>query len=124
MKKIFLVLAFLSISFGVAQEKENYSKVASTFESNYNNGDIDGIFNMFDNNFKQVLTLEKTKTYFKEQINMEALGKIKSIAYKDTVRTAHNYTVTFENGVYNAFFMLSDGNKLESFQMNPISKKK
>ena len=123
MKKLLIVITFLSVSFGFAQEQDSYKTVASTFQKYFNNGDVEGIYNMFDENFKQVLTLEKTKAYFNDHINMDALGKIKSIVYKDTVRTAHNYTVTFENGVYNAFFMLGDGNKLQSFQMDQITNK-
>ncbi|MGB6267897.1 MAG: DUF3887 domain-containing protein [Olleya sp.] len=123
MKKLLLILVLLITSIGFAQENQDYKKIAKYFTYYYNSGDIEGLHNMFDDNFKQVLTIEKTKAYFKEQVNMDALGKIKSIKYTDTVRTAHNYTVTFENGVYNAFFMLGDDNKLQSFQMNPIINK-
>ncbi|WGD33513.1 DUF3887 domain-containing protein [Olleya sp. YS] len=123
MKKLLIIIMFLSVSFGFAQEQDSYKTIVSTFQKHFNNGDVVGIYNMFDDNFKQVLTLEKTKAYFKDRINMEALGKIKSIEYKDTVRTAHNYTVTFENGVYNAFFMIGEGNKLQSFQMDQITNK-
>ncbi len=123
MKKLLLILAFLTFSFGFAQEQDAYSKIASNFQNHYNNGDVENVFNMFDDNFKQVLTLEKTKAYFNTQVNAEALGKIKTIEYLNSIRTAHNYKVTFENGIYNAFFMLGDNGKLKSFQMDQIRNK-
>ncbi len=124
MKKLLLILTLLITSIGFAQEQAIYKQVVSEFQNNYNEGNIVSIFNMFNDDFKKVLTLEKTKAFFKEEVNREALGKIKSIDYTDTVRSGHNYIINFENGIYNAYFMVGTDNKLEFFQVNSIKKKK
>ncbi|MEM5538839.1 MULTISPECIES: DUF3887 domain-containing protein [unclassified Olleya] len=122
MKKLLLILALLVSCLGIAQEKDNYKNAVTSFQNHYNNGDVTSIFNMFDNNFKQVLTLEKTKAYFTKEVNMEALGKIKSIEYKDTVRSGNNYTITFDKGVYNGYFLLGTDNKFEFIQLDLAKK--
>ncbi|WP_055446970.1 DUF3887 domain-containing protein [Lacinutrix mariniflava] len=124
MKKIVLiVIAVLSFSLGFAQtEKSNYKTVISDFQTHYNNGDFESVYNMFNANFQKTLTLEKTKAFFKTNINAEALGNIKAVALKEIIRTGHNYEVTFENGVGEAFFLLDDNNKISGLQMYPPKK--
>ena len=120
MKNILLIIAFVSFSFGFSQtEKANYKTVVSEFQYNYNNGDVVSIYNMFNANFQKTLTLEKTKTFFKTNINADALGKIRAIELKEVIRTGHNYKITFENGVGKAFFLLDDNNKISGLQMYP-----
>ncbi|AUC82630.1 DUF3887 domain-containing protein [Lacinutrix sp. Bg11-31] len=119
MKKIILIIvAVLSFSLGFSQtEKANYKTVVSGFQTNYNNGDFESVYNMFNANFQKTLTLEKTKSFFKTNINAEALGKIKSVELKEIIRTGHNYKVIFENGVGEAFFLLDKNNKIGGLQM-------
>lgn len=121
MKKfVLIILAVLSFSLGFAQtEKENYKTVVSEFQTNYNNGDFEGIYNMLNANFQKTLTLEKTKAFFRTNINAKALGKIKAVELKEIIRTGHNYKVTFKNGVGEAFFMLDSANKISGLQMYP-----
>jgi len=121
MKKIVLIIiAVLSFSFGFAQsEKANYKTVISEFQTNYNNGDFEGVYNMLNANFQKTLTLDKTKSFFKTNVNAEALGKIKSVELKEIIRTGHNYKVTYENGVGEAFFLLDENNKISGFQIYP-----
>jgi hypothetical protein len=76
---------------------------------------------MFDDDFKKVSTLEKTKMFFKDEVDMSALGKIESMEYVNTVRKGNNYIVNFENGVYNLYLMLGADNKLEFFEMNSVN---
>ncbi|AXO81096.1 DUF3887 domain-containing protein [Olleya aquimaris] len=121
MKKILFILALLVSTIGFAQESQTSKTIASTFQKHYNNGDVDGIYSMFNSDFKKVLTLEKTKAYFKDQLKMNALGKMKSIEYVDTVRSGNNYTMVFENGVYNAYFKAGTDNKLEFLEINSIN---
>ena len=119
MKRILLIIvAVLSFSLGFAQTEEaNYKTVISDFQTNYNNGDFESVYNMFSANFQKTLTLEKTKTFFKTNINAEALGNIKAVELKEIIRTGHNYKVTFENGVGEAFFLLDNNNKISGLQM-------
>lgn len=121
MKKIVLVIiTVLSFSLGFAQtEKANYKKVVSEFKNSYNNGDVESIYKLFNANFQKTLTLEKTKAFFKTNINVEALGKIKAIELKEIIRTGHNYNIIYENGVGEAFFLLDDTNKISGLQMYP-----
>ncbi|WP_452223969.1 DUF3887 domain-containing protein [Lacinutrix chionoecetis] len=122
MKKIVLVIvAVLSLSLGFAQtEKANYKKAVSEFQTNYNNGDFENIYNMLNANFQKTLTLEKTKAFFKTNVNAAALGQIKAVELTDIIREGHNYKLTFENGVGEAFFLLDDNNKISGLQMYPL----
>ena len=121
MKKIVLIIiALLSFTLGFAQtEKANYKTVVSDFQSNFNTGDFESIYNMFNANLQKTLTLEKTKSFFKTNINAEALGNIKAVALKEIIRTGHNYKLTFENGAGEAFFLLDSDNKISGLQMYP-----
>ncbi|QCE40776.1 hypothetical protein [Psychroserpens sp. NJDZ02] len=121
MKKILLILSLLISSIGIAQDSDNYKQAASSFQNHYNNGDVVGLFNMFDDDFKKVSTLEKTKTFFKNEVNMSALGKIKAMEYINTFKEGNNYIVNFENGVYNLYIKVGTDNKLEFFKMNSVN---
>lgn len=122
-KTVLLVVAILSFSLSFAQtEKTNYKEVVSEFQTNYNNGDFENIFNMLNANFQNTFTLEKTKKYFKTTINAEVLGKIKTVELKEIIRTGHSYKVNFENGVGEAFFLLDENNKISGLQMYPPKK--
>ncbi|WP_452220200.1 DUF3887 domain-containing protein [Lacinutrix salivirga] len=120
MKKYILIFALLCFTFSFAQtEKANYKKVAETFKQHYNNGDVVSIQNMFDANMQQVSPLERTKAFFKKTIKAETLGAITSITLKTVQRGAHTYTMQFENGVCEVFFLLDNQNKVSGFQMFP-----
>ena len=122
-KAIVLIVAILSFSVGFAQtEKANYKKVVSEFQENYNQQDYKAIYNMLNANFQKTLTLEKTKTFFKTNVNAEALGKINTVELKEIVRKGHNYSLTFENGAGEVFFLLDENNKISGLQMYPEKK--
>ncbi|WP_304142439.1 DUF3887 domain-containing protein [Mesoflavibacter zeaxanthinifaciens] len=119
-KGIVLIVAMLSFAIGFSQgtEKTNYKTTVDVFTKHYNNDNYRAIYNMLDDNFKKTFTLEKVNTFFKNEINAEALGKIKSRELKDIVRTGHTYIVTFENGTGEAFFLLDEENKIKGFQLS------
>ena len=116
---LLIIITLLTFSIGLSQEveKANYKTTVNTFTSHYNKGNYQAIYNMFDANFKQVFTLDKVKTFFKEEINADALGKIEERTLNSIVRTGHNYTFTFENGTCTAFFLLDEANQIKGFQM-------
>ena len=119
-KGLLIIVALLSFSVGFSQdtEKTNYKNTVDAFTMHYNDGNYKAIFNMFDDNFKKTFTLDKVKTYFKDEINAETLGKIESRELKNIIRTGHTYTITFENGTAEAFFLLDDANQIKGFQMS------
>ncbi|OIQ23247.1 DUF3887 domain-containing protein [Lacinutrix sp. MedPE-SW] len=122
-KAIVLIVAILSFTIGFAQtEKANYKKVVTEFQENYNENDYEAIYNMLNANFQKTLTLEKTISFFKTNLNANALGKIKAVELKSIVRTGHNYNLTFENGAGEAFFLLDENNKISGLQMYPSKK--
>ncbi|APX99243.1 uncharacterized protein DUF3887 [Lacinutrix venerupis] len=121
MKKLLLIVAILTFSLGFAQtEKANYKTVVSEFQTNYNEGNYQEIYNMFNANLQKTLTLEKTKSFFKTNVKAEALGNITAVDLKEIIRTGHNYKFTFENGAGEAYFLLDDNNKISGLQMYPI----
>ena len=61
MKKVLFILALLITTIGFSQSNDSYKTIASSFQKHFDNGDVDSIYNMFNEDFKKVLTLEKNK---------------------------------------------------------------
>ncbi len=118
MKKIlFIFLIFFASSLN-AQEKSNYKKVAEKFQSFYNSGDYESIFNLFDQNMKKAMPLEKANTFFSQ--NMKAdLGLIKKMEFYKYKQTAHIYKTTFDNAVFDVLISLDAKNAINELYVSP-----
>jgi len=118
MKKIpFIFLIIYSLTL-FSQEKSNYKKVAEKFQSFYNLGNYDSIFNMFDQNMKKVMPLEKSNTFFSQ--NMKAgLGLIKKMELYKQKQTAHVYKTTFDNAIFDVLISLDTKDAINGLYVSP-----
>ncbi|WP_299884966.1 DUF3887 domain-containing protein [uncultured Lacinutrix sp.] len=88
MKRIVLIIAFLSIGVTFAQNAKVESKVISKFQKAYNDSNYKGIYAMYSENKQETFSLEDTKAFF-ERVHA-AKGDITSLTL---VRNQKEYTV-------------------------------
>ncbi len=120
MKKKYLllfILMFTLVSFSQV-ENEKYKKVALIFESLYNQNDYESIFNMFDANMKAALPVEKTKSFFSENVNAPS-GLIKKMEFYKLKQSAHIYKTTFERSTMDVLISLDSDDKINGFYISP-----
>lgn len=121
MKKIVVLLLFISTVCNAQSEKENYKNVAAIFMSNYNAGKYEAIFNMYDANVKASLPLDKSNAFFKN--NVSPAGKMKKMEFWDIKNSAHIYKTTFDNIVLDVLLSLDTENKINGFYIRPHTPK-
>jgi Protein of unknown function (DUF3887)/Peptidase family M23 len=118
MKYFFLILTFISCTISFSQEQDNYKEVASKFQSFYNTEDYESIFNMYDDNLKAALPLEKSNTFFAQNLK-SGLGKIMNMEFYKTKQTAYVYKTTFENAIFDVFISLNQNNAINGLYVSP-----
>ncbi|MFL0353133.1 M23 family metallopeptidase [Xanthomarina sp. GH4-25] len=107
--KIFIVLFLLSIG-SFSQEKENYNKVVSEFQTFYNEGNYNAIFNMFNYSMKKALPLKKTQAFFSDL--KSKLGKISQVEFNKLKDETHIYKITFAAEVRDVTLHVDGNNKI------------
>tara|TARA_R110001606_G_scaffold316496_1_gene463285 strand:+ start:521 stop:1486 length:966 start_codon:yes stop_codon:yes gene_type:complete len=118
-KNIFFVLLLLTSLFSFSQkEKANYKEVSNIFANNYNIGNYEAIFNMFDANMQTALPKEKTVAFFDK--NVAPNGKIEKLEFNDLKQGAHIYKTTFEKGVFELLISLGTDDKINGLYLKPF----
>jgi murein DD-endopeptidase MepM/ murein hydrolase activator NlpD len=119
MKNIFLSIVLLAFSAFGQTEKEAYKNIASQFEELYNAGDYQNIFELFDDNMKSNLPLDKTKSFLgglKAQV-----GEIKSRKFTGYVKgTFASYKTEFENALFALNISVDKDNKINGLLIQPF----
>ncbi|PWK20836.1 M23 family metallopeptidase [Xanthomarina spongicola] len=110
MKKGLFILFLLTSVVSFSQEKETYKKVVSEFQSFYNEGNYNAIYNMFNYNMKKALPLDKTQAFFAD-LNSK-LGKISQVEFSKLKDDAHIYKTAFALGVRDIMFYLDRYNRI------------
>ncbi|MCX7551590.1 M23 family metallopeptidase [Xanthomarina sp. F2636L] len=110
MKKGLFVLLLLVSIVSFSQEKENYKKVVSEFESFYNDENYDAIYNMYNYDMKKALPLVKTKAFFTD-LNKN-LGHISKVEFNKLKDLAHIYKITFASEVRDLSVYLDNNNRI------------
>lgn len=100
-------------------QTENYKTIIDQFQTKYNAGKYDEIFNNFSIEMKQALPLESTKeflTSLKSQV-----GKIENkefITYEQ--KTYANYKTQFERAVLSVNISLNENNQINGLFVKPL----
>ncbi|RLD29942.1 MAG: peptidase M23 [Bacteroidetes bacterium] len=118
MKNLLLVLIFISSTNSFSQEQDNYKEVASKFQTLFNAEDYESIFNMYDDNMKSALPLEKSNAFFAQNLRA-GLGKILTMEFYKTKQTAYIYKTTFENGIFDILISLDQNNAINGLYVSP-----
>lgn len=118
MKKIFVFLIAFFMTNLLFAQTENYKTAADQFQTKYNAGKFDDIFNSFSIEMKQALPLESTKeflTSLKTQV-----GKIENkefIKYEKGTYAA--YKTKFEKAVLEVNISLNENNQINGLFVKP-----
>jgi uncharacterized protein DUF3887/peptidase M23-like protein len=117
MKNLLLVLIFISCTISFSQEQDNYKEVTSKFQTFYNAEDYESIFNMYDDNMRVALPLNKSNTFFAQNLKA-GLGKILTMEFYKTNQTAYIYKTTFENGIFDILISLDKNNLINGLYVS------
>lgn len=118
MEKIAILLVFIGLSAYSQAEKEASKKAVSLFEEFYNAGTYQNIFELFDENMKANLPLDKTKSFF-GGLKLQA-GEIQSKEFTGYVRgTFASYKTTFENGLFALNISVDRESKINGLFIQP-----
>jgi murein DD-endopeptidase MepM/ murein hydrolase activator NlpD len=125
--RIYLFLIFLTLGFPTkaqnALEKEMHKQIALEFETYYNNGSYEAIFELFSDVFKEQLPLEQTKSFFTNLKFQQ--GNIKAREFKRFVRGSFaSYKTTFERDIMALNISIDDQNKINGLYIEPYKEQK
>lgn len=123
MRKIVFLLLLISCTLQGQSENEASKNLASQFEKFYNSDNFQNIFELFDENMKANLPLDKTKAFL-GGLKTQA-GKIKSRTFLDYVRgTFASYKTTFENGIFALNISVDQSDRINGLYIEPYNEKK
>jgi hypothetical protein len=118
MKQLFLFITVLISTSSFSQQGEdNYASVAKNFEAFYNAGTYENIFNLFDDEMKAALPLDKTIEFLGSNLKQN-LGKIQSMDFLKTKETAHIYKTSFKNGTFDILISLNDSDQINGLYVS------
>lgn len=119
MKKIFALLFAILMTNQIFAQTENYKTTVDQFQTKYNAGKYDEIFNSFSIEMKQALPLESTKeflTSLKSQV-----GNIESKEFiKYEKETYASYKTKFEKAVLSVNISLNENNQINGLFVKPF----
>ncbi|KFF01336.1 penicillin-binding protein [Chryseobacterium formosense] len=118
MKKIFALLFTILISNQIFAQTENYRAKIDQFQTKYNAGKYDEIFNSFSREMKQALPLESTKEFL-NNLKLQA-GKIESKEFiKYEQETYASYKTKFEKAVLSVNISLDENSQIDGLFVKP-----
>jgi len=93
MKKILVVIAFLTFGLTYAQNNRAESKVISQFQTAFNASNYKAIYNMYSKDKQNTRTLEDIKVFFERVKNSK--GDIVSLTFSNTDKNYSIYKAVF-----------------------------
>lgn len=122
MKKILVFfILFLSFIGSFAQtERARDKRIATTFETKFNEGDFNGIFDLFSIEMKEFLPENETNDFLTDLKNK--LGQIKEREFEKYIRgTFASYKTTFEEGVFYLNISTDNNSKISGLSIEPYT---
>jgi len=122
MKRVFsfLLLSFMTSLFFA--QSAYYKSAIDLFQSNYNLGNYDEVFNSFSPEMRNALPLENTKQFLTD-LKLQ-VGKIESKEFIANQQTYAVYKTKFEKAVLSVNISLDDKNKINGFFVKPYEEPK
>jgi len=111
MKKIVLIIAFLSLGVTFAQNSKAESKVISEFQKAYNDSDYEDIYKMYSKAAKEKRSLEKSKAFF-ERVH-SSKGDISSITFVKNQKEYTVYKIVYTKAIGELVVKLNNKGKAE-----------
>lgn len=115
---IITLLCFTSVSIFGQTERQESKEVAQKFESLYNSELFEEIFNLFSNNMKNALPVDKT-TQFLKGLKSQA-GRIKNREFITYVNGSYaSYKTTFERALFAVNISIDENSKINGLLVKP-----
>ncbi len=111
MRLLLLLLIFLTLKLFSQDEQPNYERFVSVFTERFNNGDYDGIYDLYDAGMKNTYTNIETRNFFEKNIK-GLTGEIESMQFYTLREGAHVYRVIFDKSVADLTVTLSSQSKI------------
>ncbi|MCU7618726.1 beta-lactamase family protein [Chryseobacterium sp. PBS4-4] len=121
MKKIFSFLLFSLLTSMFFAQSANDKAAADLFQTHYNSGNYDGIFNSFSPEMQNALPLANTKQFL-SGLKLQ-FGKMESKEFTSYQETYAVYKTKFEKAVLAVNISLDDNNKINGLLVKPYEKK-
>lgn len=122
-KKILLFLTVFLVSHVLLAQTANYTIAIDHFQTNYNSGKYNEIFNGFSSKMKQALPYDKTEQFFTDLKTQ--FGKIENIEFIDYQKgNFANYKTKFERATLSVNISLDEQNKINGLSIKPFEEKK
>lgn len=113
MKKIFLIITFLSFGFSFSQNEEKAVKsTLIDFKAAYNDSDYEAIFNLFNDKMKSEFPLKKVERFY-GRIN-KAKGGIKALNFENIKDSSHVYKAKFKRDVLDLVIDVDENNLINN----------
>ncbi len=117
MKKIIIIIAFLSLNCSFSQtEVKEVKSALMDFKKAYNASDYEAIFNLFNNKMKAEHSLEKVAQLY-GKIN-KAKGAIEALNFKEIVGVSHTYEAIFKRDVLDLVINVDENNLINTLYIN------
>jgi len=115
-----ILITLISIGgFSQTEESNSHKKISTKFQTNYNKEDYSSIFEMFAQNMKDALPLEKT-TNFLKGLKFQA-GNIKERSFIEyNTKDYASYKTTFEKGTFKLHIHLNKSNEIDGLLVQPF----
>lgn len=99
-------------------EQPNYVRLTQVFTENYNSGNYDGIYELYDIGMKKAFTRMETRNFYGENVN-RLTGGIKSMQFVGLREGAHVYRVEFDRSMADMVISLNAQNQISGLFISP-----
>lgn len=117
----YVLLFFLGaiiVSAKAQGEDVRFRKVADAFMASYNQEDYASVFEMFNPEMQEFLSLEKTAEFLGKNIQGSE-GDLKQMNFEKQIGASHVYKSTLELGVLDIYLSLDEANRISGMQVKP-----
>ncbi|MBD8082572.1 serine hydrolase [Chryseobacterium caseinilyticum] len=121
MKKLFFLLVLIFSSNILFAQTDHHSTAIKNFQTQYNSGKYELVFNSFSPEMQKALPLESTKQFL-EGLRSQA-GQITSTKLSTKEGTTAIYNTNFERATLEIHLSLDAGNKVSGLLIQPVTEK-
>ncbi|MBT8203891.1 MAG: peptidoglycan DD-metalloendopeptidase family protein [Eudoraea sp.] len=118
MRIIPYILLWVCIPILAQEEQPNYARMAQVFTEQYNSGNYDGIYQLYDIGMKKAFTRMETRDFFGVNVN-SLTGRIKSMQFLGLRDGAHVYRVEFDRSMADMVISLNAQNQISGLFISP-----
>ena len=119
MKKLFFIIIFWGCFQVCAQEEQpNYARIVQVFTEQYNGGNYDAIYELYDVGMKKAFTQMETRNFFGENVN-SLTGGIRSTQFVGLRDGAHVYRVEFDRSMADMVISLNAKSQISGLFISP-----